>query len=387
MLLLGCEADKIGTTVCTDPCYSGPAQTRHVGACHDGQPVCDASGEFVSCSGEVKPNSEVCDGIDNDCDGIVDGPVIDVEIDTQCSTLPNVVIRPYTTCRYGYNECINGSIRCVGAVGPSPEICDGLDNDCNGLIDDIQVTETCYSGDIQQLVPPKSTCRAGVLECIHGAMTCVGEVGPIAELCDGLDNDCNGLVDDGLDNLHNKFDIVLIVDESGSMSDKLPQIIFSLTTFVIMHSGEDYRYSIVAVPGSMYDFTPVVLLPLTSNATVTLEAISTLNSSQGGTEWSYDAIAGVATGMLNIGWQQGNKKIVIWYGDESAQESDIRISQSSVAAAAAAAAIEFYAFIDPVYVNDYAQIAAATHGAVYSIYSDVIDQINELESSVTQSCN
>lgn len=387
MLLLGCEADKIGTTVCTDPCYSGPAQTRHIGACHDGQPTCDSAGEFVSCTGDTKPSPELCDGVDNDCDGIIDGPVIDTEIDTQCTTTPGIVIRPYTICRYGYNECIDGKITCVGAVGPSEETCDGLDNDCNGLIDDIPITETCYSGDIQQLVPPKSTCRAGVLECVHGVMSCVGEAGPIAEICDGLDNDCNGSVDDGLDDVHSKFDIVLIVDESGSMGDKLPAIIFSLTSFIIMHSGDDYRYSIIAVPGGQYDFTPVMILPLTSNATITLAAVTMLNSDQGGTEWSYDAIAGVASGLYNVGWLQGNKRIVLWYGDESAQESDISITQTVVATAVVSASIEFYAFIDPVYVNDYAQIAAASHGGMYSIYSDVIDQVNALESSVTQSCN
>lgn len=80
------------------------------------------------------PTTEVCDGHDNDCDGMVDEGVA--------------------------NSC--------GACGEEPvEVCDGHDNDCDGIVDE------------------------GVL---NACGTC-GDA-PVEE-CDGLDNDCDGIVDNG----------------------------------------------------------------------------------------------------------------------------------------------------------------------------------------------
>ena len=77
------------------------------------------------------------------------------------------------------------------------EICDGLDNDCNGAVDD-GVGAVNYPG-------PAGTMGVGV--CTAGAQVCQGGQLtqtlpprlPSAEVCDGLDNDCNGKVDDGFD--------------------------------------------------------------------------------------------------------------------------------------------------------------------------------------------
>ena len=57
----------------TQPCYTGAANTRGVGTCHDGQQTC-VDGQWGDCLGEVLPAHEQCDGHgeDEDCDGIVD---------------------------------------------------------------------------------------------------------------------------------------------------------------------------------------------------------------------------------------------------------------------------------------------------------------------------
>jgi YVTN family beta-propeller protein len=52
-------------------CYSGPGGTANVGQCLAGTQTCSA-GSWGVCAGQVTPGSEACDGIDNDCDGSVD---------------------------------------------------------------------------------------------------------------------------------------------------------------------------------------------------------------------------------------------------------------------------------------------------------------------------
>ena len=56
------------------PCYSGPAATRNVGVCRDGSEYCLLDGRWGSvCWGDVTPGAETCNGLDDDCDGVVDG--------------------------------------------------------------------------------------------------------------------------------------------------------------------------------------------------------------------------------------------------------------------------------------------------------------------------
>jgi hypothetical protein len=83
--------------------------------------------------------------------------------------------------------CQNGVMECRRAVEPSREICDGLDNDCNGAVDENLGTTMCGIGE----------CRRTVSNCGGGApQSCVPGV-PAPEIPDGLDNDCNGAVDEG----------------------------------------------------------------------------------------------------------------------------------------------------------------------------------------------
>lgn len=137
----------------------------------------------VGCRTDCTPSMEVCDYIDNDCDGDID------EIAACQGCVPEV-------CDGQDNDC-DGVVDngCAPAsCQPEPEICgDNIDNDCDGDTD-----EDC---GMMSCVPQAEICGDGMdndcdMEVDEGCPPPQGCV-PSAEICDGVDNNCNMVVDEG----------------------------------------------------------------------------------------------------------------------------------------------------------------------------------------------
>jgi len=77
--------------------------------------------------------------------------------------------------------------RVPGAGGDAT--CDGLDDDCDGALDEDFVEEACVTDAV-------GVCADGRTECFNGVPDCVQLVQPSAEECDDLDNDCDGHTDE-----------------------------------------------------------------------------------------------------------------------------------------------------------------------------------------------
>lgn len=185
------EIDEGG--VC-DECTTGETRacdTGQSGVCADGTETCVAGEWSGVCEQNTQSTDEVCNGLDDDCDGQVDEDLGT----TTCGM---------GVCQVTVDNCVDGVPQECAPGEPSDEICgDGLDNDCDGQTDEGCACEpgaeqACYPGPAD--TEGVGLCQAGTQTCDENGQwgECVGAIVPTDEICDLLDNDCDGSVDEGL---------------------------------------------------------------------------------------------------------------------------------------------------------------------------------------------
>jgi hypothetical protein len=157
-----------------------------IGACAAGTQTCHA-GRWSGCRGETLPAIEECNNVDDDCDEATDEGIA-----RACGTDVGI-------CVAGTERCSAGVFgRCVGSTGPRAEACDGsLDEDCDGTVDD---GCACTSGRSMACGVDTGECRRGTQTCSASGMwgPCTGAIDPALERCNGLDDDCDGSIDEGV---------------------------------------------------------------------------------------------------------------------------------------------------------------------------------------------
>lgn len=170
----GCMCDD-GST---QECYTGADGTAGVGACKKGSQTC-ANGTWGECAGQVVPKPEECNSADDDCNNAIDDMG-----QSMCGV---------GACLVVVDKCVNGQTQQCIPGQPSVEVCDGIDNNCNQLVDetDPMLDANCDSGQL-------GLCQPGKQKCVAAALVCTPNVMPKTEDCNGLDDDCNGTVDDNI---------------------------------------------------------------------------------------------------------------------------------------------------------------------------------------------
>jgi hypothetical protein len=206
---------------------------------------------------------ELCDGKDNDCDGFIDeGVTTTFYRDFDGDGYGNAGSGTYVGCSQpaGYvssnTDCNdNDNSTYPGAT----EVCDGKDNDCDGSVDEgVKVTfykdndgdshGSAGSGAILACTPPTGYV-ANNTDCNDNDNTIYAGA---PELCDGKDNNCNGVDDvgEGICNTPPSQNPVTVEDDTGQVTVEFPSVVSGGETEITVGTCQKPITGFTVIPSS-----------------------------------------------------------------------------------------------------------------------------------------
>lgn len=315
------------------------------------------------------------------------------------------------TCEFD-DECVVG-YACIGDhctfVRCESEACDGFDNDCDGVVDENSdstgpLSRWCLTGgDPANVTPP---CQRGNQICdTNGEWSgCEGEIAPTPELgllaCDDVDNDCDGCVDgvvqpDGacVEQGFDGFDIVFVVDLSGSMRSLNTSVLNTMEAFASVFSlNPEFRFGIVTTPvldedlRMEEDFRAGVFVDLTNYESFITKMRELQNVVLGSHEATRDAVYELGTGSIPMDWRPDSIRMIVMFTDEEAQSYRDRRGlmnlDSDIAMCSGLTHGEYLAvFTPPSHAGDWNHCAE-----VFLLGSDPAGLTLQLDSVITDPC-
>lgn len=434
----------------TDEALARPCET----ACGLGIEVCSI-GNWISCSAK-QPLEEECDGEDNDCDGQIDEglnclcTVEDVGNLVPCFENPLLCGQGFKTCECVDDDCTEMRMTdcaalCTYLPGPRPpecdptigiilqtEECNNFDEDCDQAVDE-GLIQACYTGEPDTLFV--GVCSSGEMYCSRGVWGndaneafqpgfCLGEVTPQEEICDGADNDCDGVVDYGEE--IRKTDILFIVDWSGSMDDEIEAVKIALNRFSTHFRAEEpLQWGLVVGPKELIEDEDETLV-LVSNIAPFEQFLASFSAlgDEGMDTGSEMLLDGVYLAVQNISpsanidlaqtvwwkntaslpekerfvvnWRNDSDRIIIVFSDEE-EQSFLReidspngperpITRELVEQVVSdSISLRLYTFSTP-FSGNWDDISAAGNGANFELTSDALSMYNDLMSIIDEAC-
>jgi len=270
----------------------------------------------IACRGYGNPSPEICDGRDNDCNGFIDDQLT-FNHDHEQNICKDV--DACGLCKYTYTVCRDGQVRCRNINQVGEEICDGFDNDCNCITDDVPPEESLQ--DIH--FGGASMCSVGIKKCESGTELFEGLQTPIREICgNGRDDDCDGITDE-LEELVEGQAFAVVVDISGSMNMYRESVKDAICEWASLDKFSKSKFAIVLVgdgDGWQNGYYSTVLIDFSDPEDVCL-ILTNHEYVPSGDEFPVQATLGFHNEFseLKLTWPKKMSKRVIAFSDERPQ--------------------------------------------------------------------